>query len=114
MHEMGIATEISRIVLEEAERGGGGRVKSISLTIGRWSGVEVETLRFAMEVVAEDTSLAGAELKIEVVEPTFKCAECGKEFIAESRLTPCPECESMAGDMVAGDELAIKEIEVED
>jgi len=114
MHEMGIAAEISRIVLDEAERGGGGRVNSISLTIGRWSGVEIETLRFAMEVVAEETGLDGVELKIEVVEPTFKCSDCGREFIAESRLTPCPSCGSMAGDMVAGDELAIKEIEVEE
>ncbi|TAL17995.1 hydrogenase maturation nickel metallochaperone HypA [bacterium] len=113
MHEMGIAAEISKIALEEAKREGAGRIASISISVGRWSGVEPETLRFALGVIGESTIMGGCGVEIILVEPTFSCDECQKDYTAESRLDPCPGCGSLAASMVAGDELSINSLEVE-
>ncbi len=114
MHEMGIATEVTKIAVEEVEQAGGGKVSAIHMTIGRWSGVDVESLRFALGIVMEDSILKGAKINITSVEPTFHCAECDKEFIVEGRLDPCPYCESLTAEMVAGDEMLLSEIDLED
>lgn len=110
---MGIASEILRIAEGEAKREGAGKIASLSLVIGRWSGVEPETLRFALEVVSKETLLEGCEVKIDFREPTFDCAGCQKSFTAESRLDPCPYCGSYAGEMTGGDEMEIASMEVE-
>ncbi|TLN03567.1 hydrogenase maturation nickel metallochaperone HypA, partial [bacterium] len=78
-----------------------------------WSGVEPETLRFALEVVYKETLMENCEVKIDFREPTFICADCKREFTAENRLDPCPHCGSYAGEMTAGDEMEISTLEGE-
>ena len=73
MHEMGIAAEVARIALEALETHGGGRVNALHLKIGLWSGVEPESLTFALGVMGEDTPLAGCRVEIERIQPTFAC-----------------------------------------
>ena len=111
---MGIAMEIARIAVEEAERHNARRVSVLALAVGRWSGVEPETLRFVLGIVCEDSILKGCEVKVEVIEPTFDCIDCGEKFIAEGRFDPCPKCGGAGGPLVAGDELNISHLEVED
>ena len=114
MHEMGIAAEVARIAIQEAEAAGAGRVVALRLRVGRWSGVEVESLRFALEVAGEGTPLAGCRAEIETVEPTFACRSCGREYPGTGYFDPCPHCGALGSDLVAGDELSLAELEVED
>lgn len=111
---MGIALEVARLVEEEARRAGAVRVGRAGLRVGRWSGVEVESLRFALEVVAEGTLLEGWAVDVEIVEPTFRCRECGETYVGEGYLDPCPRCAARGAELVAGDELTLARIEVED
>ena len=56
--------------------------------------------------------LAGVE--IESVEPTFACDDCNVPYEAEDRFDPCPRCGGNGGAMIAGDEMMLTEIDVED
>ena len=115
MHEMGIAMEVAKLAEEEARRNGAAKVECLYLRVGRWSGAEPETLRFALETIAGDFEmLAGSRVEIETVEPTFKCSACAVPFVAESYFDPCPACGGGGGELVGGDELLLTGIEVED
>jgi hydrogenase nickel incorporation protein HypA/HybF len=114
MHEMGIAIEIAKIAREEAEKNSAIKVTLLALKVGRWSGVEPETLRFALGAVCEETILEGCKIEIEITEPTFNCEDCGNTFIAEGHFDPCPHCGSAGGPLICGDELTITHLEVDD
>lgn len=114
MHETGIALEVLRVAAETARGEGARRVTRIWLRVGRWSGVEAETLRFALEALAEGPMLEGCAVEIEAVEPAFECGGCGEAFTGESHLTPCPRCGGREGRLVAGDELTLARLEVDD
>ncbi len=118
MHEMGIAMEVLRIAVEAAGPavgpGDGPRIRTLKLRVGRWSGVEPESLRFSLEVVSEGTRFEGGQLEIELVEPEFSCGSCARSYRAEGYLDPCPFCGGSAEALVAGDELVLSEIEVEE
>lgn len=114
MHEMGIAAEVVRIACEEAAKNGARVVKGLTLRVGRWSGVEPESLRFALEALGEGTPAARCRIEIETVEPAFDCVTCGVPYGAEDRFSPCPRCGGPGGDLVAGDEMTLREIDVED
>lgn len=114
MHEMGIAMEVLRIARDEARAAAGGRLLGLKLRVGRWSGVETESLRFALTALTDDTDLHGCRVEIEAVEPTLRCAGCGRTFAAESYFDPCPGCGGAGSELASGDELTLAELEVDD
>ena len=114
MHEMGIAMEVVKIAAEEAAKAGAKRVKALKMRIGKWSGVETESLRFALETVTHDTIMEGCAVEIEPVEPAFACDDCGVPYEADDRFDPCPNCGGPGGEMIAGDEMMLTEIDIED
>lgn len=114
MHETGIAMEVLRLARETAEREGAARIARLKVVVGRWSGVEPETLRFALETLLEGPVLEGARVEMEVREAEFSCGHCGARFRAQGYFDPCPACGREGAEMVAGDELLLEELDVED
>ena len=114
MHEMGLAAEIIRVASEEAEAAGGTAVTTLRLRVGEWSGVEVESLRFALEALGEGTLLAGCRVEIERVAPVFRCGACQKTYTGDGYFAPCTHCGGFGGELVQGDEMTVAELEVED
>ena len=114
MHEMGLAAEIIRIASDEAKAAGGTAVSVLRLRVGEWSGVEVESLRFALEALGEDTLLEGCRVEIDRVAPLFRCGECEQTYTGEGYFAPCAHCGALGGELVQGDEMTVSELEVED
>lgn len=115
MHETGLALEILEIARDARDRASpGAKVSAIHIQVGRWSGAEPQTLEFALKVVADSTDLEGTAFHLSVVEPSFLCKACGREFTAEDRFQPCPFCQSDLVELTGGDELAITHLDVED
>lgn len=113
MHELGIAQSIVESVREEAARHGAGRVVRIGLRVGEMSGVNAEALRFSFQVIVQDTELAPAELDIEDVPLSYRCARCEHEFRVIDYVTACRSCGSCDTRATKGDELQIAYLEVE-
>jgi hydrogenase nickel incorporation protein HypA/HybF len=87
------------------------QVRRICLEIGRLSGVVADSVRFCFEVVTDGTILEGAAL--EIVQPSGKarCRDCGTEFALNDLLVLC-DCGSANRELLAGEELRIREVEV--
>jgi hydrogenase nickel incorporation protein HypA/HybF len=112
---MSIVHALLEQVEGEVERSGHtGRVLSLDLVIGRMSGVHVDAIRFAFEVLAPDTLADAARLQIKESKASLQCRACDcVRKIDELQLT-CPECESSDITIQGGQELILESIELED
>ena len=110
MHELSITRNIVAIVSEAAR---GRRVRAVTLEVGALSGVMAEAIAFCFGVVSAETPVDGARLDIRAVEGRGRCRSCGSEFVAPSLYSPCP-CGSREVDLIGGEELNIKSMELEE
>src|SRR5262245_33184736 len=108
MHELGITRNLVAIC---AEASGGAPVKRVTLVIGKLSAVLPDSVRFCFDVCAKGTALEGARLDIEQPEGRARCRECGRETELDVRAGRCA-CGSADLQIVAGEELKIREMEV--
>jgi hydrogenase nickel incorporation protein HypA/HybF len=114
MHELAIASAILERAQAAALHNGGGRVLRIGLRIGEISGVEPEALTFGVEALAKGTPCEGVALEIERPKRRQRCAACATEFEPEGLGTTCPACRHEASECIAGRELDVAYIELED
>jgi hydrogenase nickel incorporation protein HypA/HybF len=114
MHEMSLVQNIIDIVLQEMDKHGVEKIKSINLAVGRMSAVVPEQLTLCFEILTTDQKLAGTKLNITMVPLTYRCLQCDKEFTAEGITFNCPYCEGENPELTFGRELKIESIEVMD
>jgi len=114
MHELSLMEEVRRLALQELERHGGGRLRSLTLRIGSLAGVDPEALRFAWEVVMEEPPTTNATLSIERVEATAFCSPCARAFPCPDGLAVCPLCCEISREILAGRELELASLELEE
>lgn len=111
MHELSLAHAVLDIVTQEAARHGLGSVTRIALEVGRLRAVVPELLRTGIEVAARGTRAEGAALDLTEVAARARCPVCGAEFDVPDYLFLCPGCERAGGEIIAGEELRVTEIE---
>ena len=77
MHELSIVeTLIEQVENEVRQSGHSGEVVGLELVIGRLSGVHVDSIRFAFEILAPGTSLEKAEIRVEEPDAVCRCLAC--------------------------------------
>ncbi len=115
MHEMGIATEIIRIVTESIPTDmKDPKVTRINLKVGKLASVVTQSLQFCFEIAAKETPAEGAELNVEEIEVSAQCNDCEHKWQFSEPVFYCPECNSGSIEMLSGRELDIESIELED
>ena len=114
MHEFSIAQSLLEIIEREALPYGGTRVTAVTLRIGKLSGVMPDALRFGFETLSRGGMAEGASLIIEEVPLRIKCHHCGAESAMDDPFLLCPRCNGSEVEMIAGRELEIKEMEIDD
>jgi hydrogenase nickel incorporation protein HypA/HybF len=110
MHEFSIALSIVDICEEEAAKANAPFVEKIELEIGELAGIELDALEFAWDAAIRNTVLEKSEKIIHVVHGIAECMDCNMKFPASRRFIPCPSCNSMLTNVVAGKELKIKKL----
>ncbi len=113
MHEMSLCEGVLQVLEEQARIQSYHRVKQVWLEIGALSGVETEALRFSFEVVCRGTLAEGARLNIIQIPGRAWCLPCAKSIALSHRYDPCPDCGGHQLQVTGGDEMRIKELEVE-
>lgn len=113
MHELSLAVQLVQTAEEAARAAGARRVASVMLKVGTLSGVAEEALRFAFDVAAAGTLLAGSRLDIRPVPVTVRCPACGEVELPSPQRFRCPRCDAPTADVQAGRELELESIEVE-
>ncbi len=113
MHELSIAQSIVEMAEEVAQREGAARVSAVNLKLGALSSVVEEALLFSFEVVAAGTSVEGARLAVEKVPLVVFCPECQAQRTLSAPVFTCPVCGKPTHTVVAGKELEVTSVELE-
>jgi hydrogenase nickel incorporation protein HypA/HybF len=113
MHEMALTESIVEIAAEAAKKRGAQKGRRVLVDVGALSCVEPEALLFCFAAVSAGTIAEGAELAIDRVPGAGWRLDCGKTVALAERFGACPECGRHRVQMTAGDELRVREIEVE-
>jgi len=112
MHEMSLCESILDILEDQAAKDHFTQVKRVSVDIGPLSCVEPEALQFGFDVVMTGSLAEGAVLEIARPPAEALCLGCFKTVPVQARFDSCPECGSDALQVVSGEELKIRELEV--
>ncbi len=113
MHELGIAEDLSAIVIEAARKENLSKVTRVSIVFGQLVQIVPGIFEFAFRETVRDTIASEAELSVEIVPVKLQCKTCGNGFILEGNRFDCSECNSSDIEIVQGRELFIKSIEGE-
>ena len=113
MHEMALCEGVLQILVANAKSQGYQQVKRVWLEIGGLSGVEPEAMRFGFDVVTKGTLADRARLEIIEVPGEAWCMQCSKTVPVEQRFDACPDCGSYQLHVTGGDQMRVKELEVE-
>lgn len=109
MHELSITESVISAVIEKV---GDRKVQRVTLAVGRLSGVVAESLSFYFDLCAEGTPLQRAKLEIIDIPGSAHCRSCGNELELEDMIALCT-CGSADLEILGGEQLTIKEVEVE-
>ena len=121
MHELSIVSSVLDQLDEWKKQHGGRQISKVGLRVGELAGVDVDCLRFGFECVVKETEWASLALEIEQVARRQRCPRCSHEFKADNwaricrcRLRPVRSAARSATITIAGEELQIAYVEVED
>ena len=115
MHEVSIVQSlIERVQQQVSSCGRDGRVVRVDLSIGRLSGVNVDSIRFAFEILTPGTLLDAAALEIAEPAAVCCCRACDRRTEIDELELVCPVCESGDITIEGGRDLLIEAIELED
>ena len=113
MHELSIAISIVDTAIDQANQASADRVSEVELDIGMLSGIEYESLEFALGVASKDTILEETLFRINRVEPVAECPSCQHLYAPDGVYSHCPECKEPGIRLIRGTELQIKSLLVE-
>lgn len=113
MHEMSIAQSILDIAISVAQKEGASKITRVNLVAGELRGIETMQMTFCFSLAAKDTIASGAQLNIEQVPVSGHCNDCKSDFTIEEYAYICPKCGSTAIQITGGDELRLKDIDIE-
>jgi len=110
---MSLCEGILQVIEGEKEKQAFTRVKNVCLEIGVLAGVEIESLIFSFDAVTRGSVAEGAKLKIVKLPGQAWCMQCSQQVDIEQRFDQCSNCESYQLQVTSGEEMRIKELEVE-
>jgi hydrogenase nickel incorporation protein HypA/HybF len=113
MHELSLAENILQQIEDAAQTQQFHRVKTVWLEIGKLACVEQEALRFFFAVVTEDSIARQAKLEIIGIAGQAVCNDCHRTLLITALYQACPYCGSYALQITQGNEMRIRELEVE-
>ena len=113
MHEMSLAESVLQIIEDAARTQNFQRVRTVVLEIGQLAAVEPDAIRFCFDAVTHGSIAEGAQLEILGKPGEGWCAECSKTVQLCERYGLCPECGGTRVEITGGNEMRVKDLEVE-
>lgn len=113
MHEMALTEGVLKVLEDQAGPQGYSKVKTVWLDIGDLSNVDPEAMRFCFDAVTRGSLAEGAALEIIRSPGQAWCMDCCDTVAISQRYDPCPRCGGHKLTVTGGDEMRIKELEVE-
>jgi len=111
MHELSIAESVVEIASRHAR---GRNVAVVELKVGHLRQVVPSALEFAFELVAQGTSVEGAELRMEEIAAEGACRGCGARTPLPDFPLVCRRCGGFDVEVTRGEELLVESLELEE
>lgn len=114
MHELGIVIEVVKQVEKLAKQNDVERVTSVTLEVGEVSGVVKEYFLDAFKWFTKKSEyMKECELEYVSIEGMSYCQDCKKTYPTTKFGKECPYCKSQRTYLVSGQEVKIRDIQVE-
>ena len=113
MHETALMQDLITTVIQAVEKYNVTRVNRVVLSVGKISNVLPEALLFAFEALTKEGIMKGAGLEIEYLPIIARCHACGREYQSDGFPIVCPGCQSKNFTIISGDEVYIKNIDID-
>ncbi len=113
MHEMSLAEGVLQIIEDSSRTQNFSRVKTVWLEIGQLAGVEAEAMRFCFEAVVNGSIAQDAKLEIIETPGQAWCLHCAEVVHVRALYDACPKCGSHQVQVTGGNEMRVKELDVE-
>jgi hydrogenase nickel incorporation protein HypA/HybF len=113
MHEISLSAELAIIVTQVAADEELTRITRINLQFGEMIQVVPDIFRFAFQEAVRGTLAENAEVDIEIMPVTLRCARCQNEFLVPDMVFRCINCRSTEFDIIHGKEMFVKSLEGE-
>jgi len=112
MHEMALSQSLVDLIESERRAHDFACVRRIRVTLGAFSNVEPEALRFGFEIASRGTVAEHAELLLDLTPARAWCMPCGESMTLSRRGEGCPRCGSHQLMPESGDEMRVTEMEI--
>jgi hydrogenase nickel incorporation protein HypA/HybF len=113
MHEIGIAEDLSLIVLDTAKKENLSKVTKVNISFGQLVQIVPDIFEFAFRETVRNSVAQDAVIDIEIIPVKVKCKNCGSDFQVTDFLFACNVCYSTDIEIIQGKELFITSIEGE-
>jgi len=124
MHELSLAQGLIDQLLTLCQKHQATKVTEVTVVIGPFSGIVASSFSFGFEALKQEQKQTEESiLIIETPDPEFTCLQCGKIFSNQAHHAPiasafaarasCPHCSSDHCSSTGGDELILKQLEME-
>ncbi|RRD01796.1 hydrogenase maturation nickel metallochaperone HypA [Amphritea balenae] len=110
---MSVCEGIIQVLEDQAISQNYTKIKTVWLEIGPLAMIENDSLRFCFDAVTRNTLAEGAQLEIIELAGQAWCLQCAQTVEIKKRYDACTACGSYQLQVTQGEELRIKELEVE-
>ena len=113
VHEMSVASGIMKVLGSKLSEQGSCKLRALKLVVGELSGIDRDSLGFALDTLLDEAGYKGVEVRFEAAVAVFKCSGCGWQGELKDFTLACPECKGADLDIMAGQDVYLERIEVE-
>ncbi|TAJ14977.1 hydrogenase maturation nickel metallochaperone HypA [Marinilabiliaceae bacterium JC017] len=113
MHEYTLAQNIMKIITEYSSTHNGYQATEVVIEIGELSGVMIDALKAAVDVLVKNSEFACTEFIYSEKKAKAQCTQCGHEVAVSDFISTCSQCHSSRLDIIEGKELCVKSIAFE-
>ncbi len=110
MHELSLAENIVKTVLK-TDGVTVNNLQSLHINCGVLSGANIESLKFNLELVGEQSGLEDVDFVIHPTPAKLQCG-CGYCYNSDSIFCLCPQCGSSDHEVIDGGEVSIEFVEI--
>ena len=116
MHELGLMNGMLKTAQNalEGQLRPNEKVSKLVLEVGELTGAVPAYLKTAYDSLKKDTIFENCELETIYMPGTVECKACKTQFSARENNFTCPKCKGIDLSFVAGKDMVIKEIVVEE
>jgi hydrogenase nickel incorporation protein HypA/HybF len=113
MHEYSVVRSLLRQIELLAKQHRASRVNRVQVSVGEFSGVDIDLLESAFVQLAPESIARGAALQLRRVGLRAECRTCQQSFDVENFRFRCPVCEETEISVIGGEHLVLDSVTLE-